>query len=120
MRRAAIFVSPARYEPFGLTVLEAAQAGCALVLSDIATFREIWNGAALFVGPDDADAMAAVLNRLIADPRLRSRLSAAARKRARRYSAQRMAQNTARVYRELLSSRPCSVDALHDLEEAAA
>ena len=47
--RCPIFVSAARYEPFGLAVLEAAQAGCALVLSDIPTFRELWDGAALFV-----------------------------------------------------------------------
>ena len=46
-----VFVSAARYEPFGLAVLEAAQAGCPLVLSDIPTFRELWDGAALFVDP---------------------------------------------------------------------
>jgi glycosyltransferase involved in cell wall biosynthesis len=56
MQRAALFVSPALYEPFGLSVLEAAQAGCALVLSDLAAFRELWSGAALFVDPRDADA----------------------------------------------------------------
>ena len=36
-----IYASAALYEPFGLSVLEAAQAGCALVLSDIPTHREI-------------------------------------------------------------------------------
>ena len=41
-RRGRSIVSPALYEPFGLAVLEAAQAGCALVLSDIPTFRELW------------------------------------------------------------------------------
>jgi glycosyltransferase involved in cell wall biosynthesis len=46
---AAVFASAARYEPFGLAVLEAAQAGLPLVLSDIPTFRELWNGAARFV-----------------------------------------------------------------------
>ena len=51
MARTAVFVSPALYEPFGLAVLEAAQAGCALVLSDIPTFRELWDGVALFVAP---------------------------------------------------------------------
>ena len=35
--QAAIFVAPARYEPFGLAALEAALAGCALVLGDIPT-----------------------------------------------------------------------------------
>src|SRR4051794_13967530 len=44
MQRASIFVSPAIYEPFGLSVMEAASAGCALVLANIASFRELWNG----------------------------------------------------------------------------
>jgi hypothetical protein len=38
-------------EPFGLAVLEAAQAGCPLVLSDLPGFRELWDGAALFRRP---------------------------------------------------------------------
>jgi glycosyltransferase involved in cell wall biosynthesis len=46
-----VFVSASRYEPFGLAVLEAARAGCALLLSDIPTFRELWAGAAAFVRP---------------------------------------------------------------------
>ena len=79
----------ARYEPFGLAVLEAAQAGCALVLSDIPTFRELWNGAAQFVPPgDDAarspcaiDALRATPTR--APPRARPRASAAAATRSR-------------------------------------
>ena len=53
LRRASVFASLAIYEPFGLAVLEAALAGCALVLSDTATFRELWQDAALFVPPDD-------------------------------------------------------------------
>ena len=40
LSRAAIFAHPARYEPFGLTVLEAALSGCALVLGDIESLRE--------------------------------------------------------------------------------
>ncbi len=49
---ATVFASMARYEPFGLAVLEAAQAGMRLVLSDIPTFRELWDGAAIFVGDE--------------------------------------------------------------------
>jgi glycogen synthase len=37
--RASIFAAPARYEPFGLSILEAAHAGCALVLGDIPSLR---------------------------------------------------------------------------------
>src|SRR5205085_10355716 len=51
--RASIYALPARYEPFGLSVLEAARSGCALVLGDIESLRENWDGAAIFVSPDD-------------------------------------------------------------------
>ena len=58
-RCAAIYALPARYEPFRLEVLEAAAPGCALVLGDIASLRELWDGAALFVAPDDDRALRA-------------------------------------------------------------
>jgi glycosyltransferase involved in cell wall biosynthesis len=89
-----VFVSPSLYEPFGLPVLEAAQAGCALVLADIATFRELWDGAAMFVDPTNAAALAAVINELLADGARRARLAVAARERARRYTVPAMVQAT--------------------------
>ena len=46
---ATVFASAARYEPFGLSVLEAALAGMRLVLWDMPTFRELWDGVAQFV-----------------------------------------------------------------------
>lgn len=75
MRNAAIFVSPSIYEPFGLAALEAAKSGCALVLADIPTYRELWGGAALFASPRDPSAFAAALNRLAGDESLRERLA---------------------------------------------
>jgi glycosyltransferase involved in cell wall biosynthesis len=89
-----VYVSTSRYEPFGLPVLEAAQAGCALVLTAIPTFRELWSGAALFVDPDDAAALADAINGLLADPAERARLGAAAAERARRYNVPAMVQAT--------------------------
>jgi glycosyltransferase involved in cell wall biosynthesis len=105
MQRAAIFVSPATYEPFGLSVLEAANAGCALVLSDIPSFRELWDGAALFVPCGDADGLRAGLNELCASHRRRTRQQRAALRRARRYSVAEMARRYARLYRSLLAPR---------------
>jgi glycogen(starch) synthase len=102
--RAAVFALPARYEPFGLSVLEAAMAGCALVLGDIASLRELWSGAALFVPPDDGAALAAVLHRLTADESLRARMSDAARRRARRYTADRMTEGYLAAYSDLLAA----------------
>ncbi|PWT87653.1 MAG: glycosyl transferase family 1, partial [Acidobacteria bacterium] len=64
--RASIYVSPAFYEPFGLSVLEAGLSGCALVISDIPPFVENWAGAAFFVDPASAscirDGLLAVIN----------------------------------------------------------
>ncbi len=98
------FVSMARYEPFGLAVLEAAQAGCPLVLADIATFVELWGGAAEFVPPGDDEALAAALNRIAADPEHRERLARAARERARQYGPAAMAEGALGVYRAVLAA----------------
>jgi glycosyltransferase involved in cell wall biosynthesis len=86
MRNTAIFASPAVYEPFGLGVLEAAASGCALVLSDIPTLRELWSDAALFANPRDDQAFARAIRLVCRDPALRASLQRQAIKRARRYS----------------------------------
>lgn len=101
--RAAIYALPARYEPFGLSVLEAAQAGCALVLGDIPSLRENWDGAALFAAPDDDDALRDALRRLIEDDALRARFGARARRRAMFMTASRMADEYLGVYEPLVA-----------------
>jgi len=98
---AAIFALPARYEPFGLTVLEAGLAGCALVLGDIPSLREVWDGAACFVLPDQSDALVEALQHLIRDVWWRERLAQRARARALRYTPARMAQAYATLYTQL-------------------
>lgn len=109
-RRAAIVVHPARYEPFGFVPLEAAAARCALVLADIPSLRELWDGAALFVHPDDAAGIAAAIHQLIAEPALRSAMGARAARRARAFSASAMAGAYASIYRELLGRPECPLE----------
>jgi glycosyltransferase involved in cell wall biosynthesis len=104
MARAAIYASPALYEPFGLSVLEAAASGCALVLSDIPTHRELWSGAALFVDPDDDRELAATLRFLCEDPSLLEQLQARARSRSRRYSREAMLSSYLSLYRRILDA----------------
>ena len=93
-----VFVSAARYEPFGLAVLEAAQAGCALVLSDIPTFRELWGDVATFVAPGDEQGFAVAVEALIADPDRRIAAGDAARQRAGAFAPARMAVDMAAIY----------------------
>ena len=87
-----------------LAVLEAAQRGSALVLSDIPTFRELWDNAAVFVPPRDPDAIAAAIRRLFAEPERRARLGQAARERAGRYGVDAMVDGMLRVYRPVATT----------------
>lgn len=95
---ASIYALPARYEPFGLSVLEAALSGCALVLGDIASLREVWGPAALYVGPDDHAGLRDTLCRLIDDPARRFALGQAARARALHFTPARMADSYLAAY----------------------
>ncbi len=97
-----VFVSSALYEPFGLAVLEAATAGCPLILSDIPTFRELWDGAALFVPPRDEGAFALAIGNLVNDEFGREMMGKAASERAARFTPEAMAAQMAAIYRALL------------------
>ena len=107
----AIYALPARYEPFGLSALEAALSGCALVLGDIPTLREIWGDAAVFVSPGDHKALQTTLNRLIEDQPGRENLARRARERAAEFSPQRMAGGYLNAYRDCLTRRETEVAA---------
>jgi glycosyltransferase involved in cell wall biosynthesis len=100
-----IYASAALYEPFGLSVLEAAQAGCALVLSDIPTHREIWGSAAIFVPARDDAAFARAIQDLLDDGDEREQLGQLARSRAAHYTPERMARGMVEVYRHVAASR---------------
>ena len=104
LARAPIFALPARYEPFGLAPLEAALAGAALVLGDIRSLREVWGDAALYVDPDDDDALAAALTLVIEERTLREELAARALARARTYTPERMAAAYADLYERLAAN----------------
>jgi len=96
--RASIFALPARYEPFGLLPLEAALAGCALVLGDIPSLREIWGDAADYVDPGDAAVLRRTIEDLIAHPERRAMRGGAARERGLALTPERMATEYMRVY----------------------
>jgi len=109
-RRATIYALPARYEPFGLSILEAAQNGCALVLGDIASLRENWTGAALFVDPEDVEGLGRTLRALIDDRRTRRALARRARRRARRFSLRKMCRATLELYERTAAQHPALPD----------
>jgi glycogen synthase len=105
LSQAAIFTLPALYEPFGLTILEAAMSGCALVIGDTPSLRELWADAAVFVPGEDLSAIRDALEWLINAPEQRQRLSDAARERSARYNASAMAKAYLAAYRQLSESK---------------
>jgi glycogen synthase len=117
---ASIYVLPARYEPFGLSALEAASAGCVLVLGDISSLREVWGDAALFVAPNAEEELARTLLALINDHELRAECAARALARSQLYTPERMVDGYVRVYGDVLNGRAGEIRHATDCEEVCA
>lgn len=110
-RSASIYAAPALYEPFGLGILEAAQDGCALVLGDIPSLRELWDGAAVFVDPRDERALRWALEGLIEDGAWLEELAIRAHHRAASYSIGRAARGYLGLYERLRTAARTGVAA---------
>jgi glycosyltransferase involved in cell wall biosynthesis len=107
--RATLVVHPARWEGFGLVLLEAMLAARAIVASRVSSVPEIVadGETGLLVPPDDAPALTAAVCSLLADDGLRERLGAAGRARARaQFSVAAMVAATAAVYRRAGAQGP--------------
>jgi glycosyltransferase involved in cell wall biosynthesis len=101
--RAAIYAATSRYEPFGMTALEAALSRCAIVANDIPTYREIWGDTALYFRTNDADSLAEVIRTLSGDrDRCRSHANLAYQRARERFNARRMLDDYLALYRSLL------------------
>ena len=91
------FVFPSLFEGMSLALMEAMALGLPVVAGDVPAIREALQGAGLLVAPTDADGLAAAAGRVLRDPALRARLSAASRRRAEDFSLQRMADGYERL-----------------------
>jgi glycosyltransferase involved in cell wall biosynthesis len=103
--RAALgFCFPSLYEGFGFTPLEALACGAPVICSDATSLPEIVGGAAWLLPPDDAGLWAEAIIRLADSPAERATLSQRGPERARQFSWRRTAEETAAVYRKVLSA----------------
>lgn len=104
--RAAVYAATARYEPLGMSALDAAFSRCAIVANDIPGFREVWGDAALYFRTNDGRSLADILRQLESDRGLRHAYSDRAYARAReRFTAKRMIDDYLDLYRSLISPR---------------
>ena len=102
--RAAIYAATARYEPLGMSALEAAFSRCAIVANDVPCFREIWGDAALYFRTNDAGSLAQKIRDLNEDRPMRRAFAELAYARAReRFTTRRMIEEYLQLYRSLVS-----------------
>lgn len=96
-------VQPSLYEGFGLGVLEAMAAGAPAIIARTPALVEVAGGAALTFPPQDAGALAEAMKDVLGDETLRDRLRSQGRVRAREFSWDATARQTAGIYREALA-----------------
>ena len=99
MKRAGVFVFPSRAEGFGLPPLEAMRLGVATIISNVGSLPEVCGDGALKVSPDDAEALAATLERLLASKKERAALARKGKARAKQFTWKRTALATLDAYR---------------------
>ena len=116
MRRAGIYAAPARYEPFGLAIAEAAACGCPLVLGALPSLIDLWGASACYFESHDIDDgheripcndpadLQSTLQALIDDPQRRRELSRDARRTARHYTPARQAAAYFDLYQQLAAA----------------
>jgi glycosyltransferase involved in cell wall biosynthesis len=100
---AAGVVYPSLFEGFGLPLLEAMAAGAPVVTSDRTALPELAADAALIVDPENVDALAEAMRRIVTDPELAADLRRRGLERSRQFSWPETARRTLDVYRAAFS-----------------
>jgi len=101
-KTACCFVFPSLYEGFGLPVLEAMAAGTPVITSKGSSLPEVAGDAALLVNPYNVDEIAEAMYKLFTDASLREELRRKGRERAKQFTWRECAQETLKVYEEVL------------------
>lgn len=97
-RSASVFVLPSRYEGFGLPVLEAMACGTPVICSNRASLPEVAGEAARLIDPGDSDALVNALIDVLSNPDIANSMREKGLQQATRFSWQRTATETVRVY----------------------
>ncbi len=102
---AELLAFPSRAEGFGLPVLEAMRCDTPVVAAAATSLPEVAGDAALFVDPDDVDALANAFDQLLHDDMVRKLYRERGRRRSLQFTWQRCARETAATYRRAAAAR---------------
>ncbi len=100
-RQAEAFVFPTLSEGFGIPALNAMAAGVPVTASDIPILKEVYGDAALYFDPKSPNDIAEKIKTILTDFKLRSDLVEKGRAQAKKYSWQKMAQETLEIYEKV-------------------
>ncbi|MDT8716158.1 glycosyltransferase family 4 protein [Clostridium sp. 19966] len=100
---ATVFTFPSLYEGFGLPPLEAMACGCPTVVSNTSSLPEVVGEAALKVEAKDDKAFADAINQLLTDEKLRENLIQSGMERVKKFSWDKMVEDTIKVYMEAMN-----------------
>ena len=101
---AKLFVYPSLYEGFGFPILEAMNCGCPVITSNVSSMPEVAGDAALLVDPCNVGEIKSAVQRLLSDAKLRKRLIDKGIRQASRFSWEKTANETIKVYEKVLES----------------
>ena len=99
---ATVFAFPSLYEGFGMPVLEAMACGTPVVTSNVSALPEVAGDAGLLVNPYAPEAIGEALAELLESAARREDLSRRGLERARRFTWPQVAEQTVRVYKQIL------------------
>lgn len=102
-RQAAALIVPSLYEGFGMPALEAMAHGCPVAASDRSSLPEVAGDAGIYFDPRDVTSITKAIRRILESEALREELMKKGRERASRFTWEKCARQTARIYRSLLN-----------------
>lgn len=98
---ASVFVLPSLYEGFGLPILEAMKYGCPVITSDVSSLPEAGGEAALYINPEDVSDIAAKIDEVLADKKLRERMIKLGEAQVKKFSWDKTAHEVMQVFEEV-------------------
>jgi len=102
-KEATLFVYPSLYEGFGLPILEAFESECPVVISDTPSFVEVAADAAVYFDPESPDSIAASINAVLTNDKLRKDLVKKGQARLTEFTMEQCISRTIKVYEKCLN-----------------
>ena len=100
---AKLFVYPSLYEGFGLPPLEAMACGCPVITSNTSSLPEVVGSAGIMINPYSVDGLTNTIKQILINKDLRKILTKKGLKQAKKFSWEKAARETLKVYEKLMN-----------------